>query len=107
MDVILPDNGPPTVLEINTIPGMTEAGLPEYAIDFWYGLFVPHGTPTPVIVKLNKTLNESLVDESVRQRMVAAGVVVKTSTPQVFGEFMAAEYKRWNAVREAAGISQQ
>ena len=56
---------------------------------------------------LNKTMNESLVDESVRQRMAAAGVVVKTSTPQAFGDFMASEYKRWDAVREAAGIPQQ
>jgi len=93
---------------VPNVPTAVESGvLPAYDVTTWYGLFVPHGTPTPVIVKLNKTLNESLADESVRQRMVAAGVVVKTSTPQVFGEFMASEYKRWNAVREAAGISQQ
>ena len=93
---------------VPNVPTAVESGvLPGYDVTTWYGLFVPHGTPTPVIVKLNKTLNESLVDESVRQRMVAVGVVVKTSTPQVFGEFMAAEYMRWNAVREAAGIPQQ
>jgi tripartite-type tricarboxylate transporter receptor subunit TctC len=93
---------------VPNVPTAVESGvLPGYDVTTWYGLFVPHSTPTPVIVKLNKTLNESLADESVRQRMAAAGVVVKTSTPQVFGEFMAAEYKRWNAVREAAGIPQQ
>jgi tripartite-type tricarboxylate transporter receptor subunit TctC len=93
---------------VPNVPTAVESGvLPAYDVTTWYGLFVPHGTPTPVIVKLNKTLNDGLADESVRQRMVAAGVVVKTSTPQVFGEFMAAEYKRWNAVREAAGIPQQ
>jgi len=93
---------------VPNVPTAVESGvLPGYDVTTWYGLFVPHGTPTPVIVKLNKTLNESLADESVRQRMAAAGVVVKTSTPQVFGEFMAAEYKRWNAVREVAGIPQQ
>jgi tripartite-type tricarboxylate transporter receptor subunit TctC len=93
---------------VPNVPTAVESGvLPGYDVTTWYGLFVPHGTPTPVIVKLNKTLNESLADESVRQRMVAAGVVVKTSTPQVFGEFMATEHKRWNAVREAAGIPQQ
>jgi hypothetical protein len=31
----------------------------------------------------------------------------KTITAEEFGKFMADEYKRWNAVREAAGISQQ
>ncbi|HEY6861144.1 MAG TPA: tripartite tricarboxylate transporter substrate binding protein [Pseudolabrys sp.] len=93
---------------VPNVPTAVESGvLPGYDVTTWYGLFVPHGTPTPVIVKLNKSLNESLADESVRQRMITAGVVVKTSTPQVFGEFMAAEYKRWNGVREAAGIPQQ
>jgi len=90
------------------VPAAAESGvLPGYDVTTWYGLFAPHGIPTPVLMKLNKTINESLADDSVRQRMAAAGVVVKTSTPQAFGDFMAAEYKRWNSVREAAGIPQQ
>src|SRR5260221_2440090 len=90
------------------VPAAAESGvLPGYDVTTWYGLFAPRGTPAPVIAKLNKTINESLADESVRQRMAAAGVVVKTSTPLAFGDFMASEYKRWDAVREAAGIPQQ
>ena len=90
------------------VPAASESGvLPGYDVTTWYGLFAPRGTPEAVIAKLNKTINESLADETVRQRMAAAGVVVKTSTPQAFGEFMAAEFKRWDAVREAAGIPQQ
>jgi tripartite-type tricarboxylate transporter receptor subunit TctC len=90
------------------VPAASESGvLPGYDVTTWYGLFAPRGTPEPVIAKLNKTMNESLADETVRRRMVAAGVVVKTSTPQAFGDFMVAEYKRWDAVREAAGIPQQ
>jgi tripartite-type tricarboxylate transporter receptor subunit TctC len=90
------------------VPAAAESGLlPGYDVTTWYGLFAPHGTPAPVIEKLHKTLNESLADASVRQRLAAAGVVVKTSTPQAFGNFMASEYTRWNEVREAAGIAQQ
>jgi tripartite-type tricarboxylate transporter receptor subunit TctC len=70
-------------------------------------VFAPRGTPPAVIAKLNKTLNDSLAEETVRKRLVSAGVVVKSSTPDAFGQFMADEYKRWNAVREAAGIPQQ
>jgi tripartite-type tricarboxylate transporter receptor subunit TctC len=90
------------------VPAAAESGvLPGYDVTTWYGLFAPARTPALVIAKLNKTMNESLADESVRQRMAAAGVVVKTSTPQAFGDFMASEYKRWDTVREAAGIPQQ
>ena len=90
------------------IPAASESGvLPGYDVTTWYGLFAPRGTPAPVIAKLNKTLNESLADETVRKRLETAGVIVKASTPQAFDDFMASEYKRWDAVREAAHIEKQ
>ena len=90
------------------VPPAVESGvLPGYDVTTWYGLFAPRGTPAPVIAKLNKVLNESLADDTVRKRLETAGVVVKASTPQAFGDFMASEYKRWDAVREAAGIERQ
>ena len=73
----------------------------------WYGLFAPRGTPLAVIAKLNKTLNESLADPKVAEKLVKVGVVVKSSTPQAFGAFLTSEYKRWSDVRIAAGLPQQ
>ena len=67
----------------------------------------PRGTPPAIVAKLNKTLNEIIADNAVRQRLVTAGVVVQGSTPEAFGAFMAKEFNRWNTVREAAGIAQQ
>ena len=81
--------------------------LPGYDVTTWYGVFAPQGTPATVIARLNQVLNESLADDAVRNRLIAAGVVVKGSTPQAFGDFMAGEYKRWDAVRETAGIEKQ
>ncbi len=93
---------------VPNVPTAIESGvLPGYDVTTWYGVFAPRGTPVPVIGKLNKVLNDGLADEIVRKRLVAAGVVVKGSTPEAFGQFMANEFKRWNEVREAAGIPQQ
>ena len=93
---------------VPNIPAASESGvLPGYDVTTWYGLFAPRGTPAPIIAKLNKVLNESLADDTVRKRLDTAGVVVQASTPQAFGDFMASEYKRWDAVREAAGIEKQ
>jgi tripartite-type tricarboxylate transporter receptor subunit TctC len=90
------------------VPAVVESGLvPGYDVTTWYGVFAPHGTPPSVIAKLNTTLNASLADAAVRERMEKAGVVVQGSTPEAFGKFMAAEFARWNAVREAAGIEQK
>jgi tripartite-type tricarboxylate transporter receptor subunit TctC len=90
------------------IPAAAESGvLPGYDVTTWYGVFGPPGMPATVVETLNKTLKDIIVDATVREHLVAVGVVVKGSTAPEFGAFMAAEYKRWNAVREAAGISQQ
>ena len=89
----------PTVIESGVVPG--------YDVTTWYGVFAPRGTPRGVIDKLNKTLNAILAEGPVRERLAGAGVVVEGSTPAAFGAFMAGEFARWNAVREAAGVEQR
>jgi tripartite-type tricarboxylate transporter receptor subunit TctC len=90
------------------VPAAIESGLlPGYDVTTWYGLFAPAGTPPAVIAKLNKTLNDSLADETVKKRLEAVGVVVKGSTPRQFGDFLSSEFKRWSDVRIAAGLPQQ
>ena len=93
---------------VPNVPAAIELGLlPGYDVTTWYGFFVPRGTPPAVIAKLNKTILDSIVEESVRARLTTAGVVVKGSTPEAFGQFMAAEYARWDKVRAAAGLEKQ
>jgi tripartite-type tricarboxylate transporter receptor subunit TctC len=95
----------PTVPDV---PAAVESGLvPGFDVTTWYGIFGPPGMPAPVVERLNRTLLDAIADDKVRDRMVTAGVVVKGSSAADFGAFMASEYKRWDAVREAAGIAQQ
>jgi tripartite-type tricarboxylate transporter receptor subunit TctC len=90
------------------VPAAIESGvLPGFDVTTWYGFFAPRGTPGPVIAKLNKTINDVIGEDAVRERLTTAGVVVRGSTPEGFGRHMAAEFDRWNRVREAAGIPQQ
>jgi tripartite-type tricarboxylate transporter receptor subunit TctC len=90
------------------VPAAIESGvLPGYDVTTWYGIFAPRGTPGAIIARLNKTLNEALAQDEVKERLTRAGVVVQGSTAEAFGKHMAAELVRWNAVRERAGIPQQ
>lgn len=89
------------------VPSVIESGaVPGYDVTTWYGFFGPRGMPPAVIAKLNKTLNEILVEPAVRERMTKAGVDVHSSTPEAFGKHLASEFARWNKVREAAGMPQ-
>jgi tripartite-type tricarboxylate transporter receptor subunit TctC len=93
---------------VSDVPTVIESGVvPDYDVTSWYGVFGPPGMSAEVVSTLNKTLGQIIVDQKVRQRLVAVGVVVKASTAAEFGDLMANEHKRWNAVREAAGIAQQ
>ena len=90
------------------VPAAIESGVvPGYDATTWYGFFTPRGVPPEVIAKLNKTINEIIKEEAVREKLTKAGVVVQGSTPDAFGEHMAKEFDRWSAVRVAAGIPQQ
>ena len=42
-----------------------------------------------------------------RERLNRTGVIVKSSTPEAWHEFVAAEYKKWSTVREKAGLEQR
>ena len=81
--------------------------VPNYDVTTWYGLYGPKGMPPAVIAKLNKTLNEILQEPATRERLSKTGVIVKSSTPQEWHQFMVAEYKKWSAVREKAGLEQR
>jgi tripartite-type tricarboxylate transporter receptor subunit TctC len=90
------------------VPAAIESGVtPGFDATTWYGFFVPRGTPPEIVAKLNATVNQGLREEAVRERLTKAGVVVQGSTPEAFGKHLESELKRWNAVREAAGIPQQ
>jgi len=90
------------------VPAAVESGvLPGYDVSTWYGVFGPRGIPAPIVAKLNNTLSQIIADPKVGERLVKIGVVVRSSTAEEFARFMADEYKRWEGVREAAGIAQQ
>jgi tripartite-type tricarboxylate transporter receptor subunit TctC len=93
---------------IPDVPAAIESGvLPGYDVTTWYGVFGPPRMPAAVVDKLSNAVREIIADETVRARLVAVGVVVHGSGPAEFGTFMRQEYRRWDAVREAASIPQQ
>jgi tripartite-type tricarboxylate transporter receptor subunit TctC len=93
---------------VPSVPAAAESGvLPGYDVSTWYGVVGPPGVPAEVVGKLNRTLNDVIAEPSMRARLFDMGVITRGSTPEAFGKFIADEYKRWNTVREAAGIPRQ
>jgi len=88
------------------LPGMAEAGLPGYSIDFWYGLFAPAGTPPDIARKLFAAATSALRDPAVKQALMRDGTDVDLSpTPEHFAEFLAKDNMFWTQLVKDAGVT--
>ncbi len=88
------------------LPGMAEAGLPEYGIEFWYGLFVPVGTPTSITGKLFAAATTAMRDPAVRQALMRDGTDVDLSpSPEHFAAFLAQDNVFWVKLVKDAGVT--
>ena len=74
-----------------------------FAIDTWWGLVAPAGTPRPVIARLNKAFTDALKASETQTRFAALMAEPVPSTPEQFDAFMAAERAKYQQVVKASG----
>lgn len=90
------------------LPGMAEAGLPDYTIEFWYGLFVPAQTPADVVRKLFDAATQAMRQSAVKQALMRDGTDVSLSPSQEhFNAFLAADNKFWTQLVKDAGVTRE
>jgi tripartite-type tricarboxylate transporter receptor subunit TctC len=86
------------------VPGMAEAGLPDYEIAFWYGFFVPAGTPDEVVRKLFSATALSLGNEKVHEILAKEGTeAVGSASPGEFSAFIAQDAALWSRLVKESG----
>jgi tripartite-type tricarboxylate transporter receptor subunit TctC len=89
------------------IPTVDEAGMPGYYMAVWHGLWVPRGTPPPVVARLNAAMVDAAADERVRKRLMDIGQEMlprEKQTPEALGAHQRAEIEKWWPVIKSAGI---
>ncbi|HSQ03208.1 MAG TPA: tripartite tricarboxylate transporter substrate binding protein [Burkholderiales bacterium] len=91
----------PTAMDFPTV---AEAGMPGFAVESWYGLLTPTGTPAEIIAKLNHAVVRAFEPQDVRDRLVTQGIFVQTSTPEQLAAYMKAEIAKWAQVVKEAGL---
>ena len=77
------------------LPTMTESMNPGFALDAWYGLLAPAGTPAPVITRLHAELMKVMADPAVRQALESGAQDIVSSTPAEFAAVIAKDLKLW------------
>ncbi len=86
------------------VPTMAEAGFPDYALDAWFGLVAPAGTPDAIVSKLNGAFVQAVRDPAIGKELVNQGAQAVTTTPAEFAAFIAAETERFGKIVRASGI---
>jgi tripartite-type tricarboxylate transporter receptor subunit TctC len=69
----------------------------------WQGLFVPTGTPRPVVEALAAEMKRILELPEVVKSLKDLGAEPAPSTPEEFARFLTSERERWQAVVKASG----
>ena len=88
-------------------PTMQEAGLKDFSVTIWQGLYAPKGTPAPVLKKLNDALKVAVKDPDFIRKQEAGGATVITDSrtdPAGHKAFVMSEVAKWAPVIRAAGV---
>jgi tripartite-type tricarboxylate transporter receptor subunit TctC len=75
-----------------------------YEASNWFGICAPKATPAGIVEKLNKEINASLADPSIKARLADLGGDVLALSPADFGKLIADETEKWAKVIKSAGI---
>ena len=88
------------------VPTMVESGFPRSVTGSWQGIFVPRGTPQPVVDKLFSVTQQVMKTPDVVERLAGGGVdVVLSDSPKAFAGFVASESERWGQVAREVGAT--
>lgn len=86
------------------LPTVAQAGVPGYAVNVWFGMQVPAGTPKPVVERINKDIVQILKQPDVIKQFRDQGVEVTASTPAEFDKVLETEVAKWTKVTRDANI---
>ncbi|MBV9969316.1 MAG: tripartite tricarboxylate transporter substrate binding protein BugD, partial [Xanthobacteraceae bacterium] len=87
------------------VPTTKEAGLPEFQVSAWYGLFAPKGAPLAILEALSDALDRALDDDKVTRRLSDLGCNIPPTSRRGQAELAAlvkSEIARWSPIIRAA-----
>ena len=87
------------------LPAIADAGLPGYAVENWYGLLAPAGTPAAVIDTLQQTVKQILLLPDVQRDLTKEGGEVGGETASEFAQFLAIDIPKWRKIATDAQLT--
>lgn len=86
------------------VPTFAEAGFPKADFSAWFTIFVPTGTPQPVVDRIQRDMVRAVQAPETRKKLEEAGFSVVGSTQDEARKLVQSEHQRWAAVVKASGF---
>ncbi|MDM9557779.1 MULTISPECIES: Bug family tripartite tricarboxylate transporter substrate binding protein [Bordetella] len=86
------------------VPTIDEAGVPGYEMGYWFGAYVPAGTPDKVVARLHELLTKATESAAAKQFYQSTGTAPAISSPQELADFQRSESQKWGDIIKKAGI---
>ena len=87
---------------------MEEAGIKGYgSIEPWWGVFVPAGTPQPIVDELESLFNRIVASDEAKKFLSNLGSDSFPGNAKMLQELLTSEIKRWGELIKLAGIEPQ
>ena len=89
------------------IPTLSEAGIPGYEIDQWYGVITGVKVPKAIVNKLSEAMAQALKEPDVAKRLAADGSIPIGSSPDQFSAHIKSEIAKWQKLVKEAKLDMQ
>ena len=86
------------------LPTVAESGVPDFEASGWNGIVAPAGTPQEIVNRLNRVINEVVMQKDVHDRLAKQGVVVDPKTPEAFSLMIKHEIDKWSKLTKDVNI---
>jgi tripartite-type tricarboxylate transporter receptor subunit TctC len=86
------------------VPSLHEAGVTDFEMDSWAGMFAPANTPPEIIRLLNAELRKIIDSAEVKGRLGTVGFEAFSTTSDEFGDFVKVQLGKWAKMIKDAGI---
>ena len=93
--------------DLPEVPTLRESGFADFPGNPWAGLMAPPHTPTPVIDKINATVNDILRSPEAKASLARLNVLLRPASPQEFAAFVRQQVPLWTEMAKASGASAQ
>ena len=92
------------VPSLPNVPTFIESGFKDISVMSWIGILAPARTPRPIVLEINKALNEILNSEQAKEKLSGLGIIITPTSPEMFAEQIKVDLSLYEKIVKTAGI---